>query len=60
MPGHLHVHLAGDGGKVSAKACGDRDRLLGDRDRGWIGITRQCQQNVLECHQALLFLRDVI
>ena len=35
MPGHLHVHLAGNGGKVSAEACGDRDRLLGDRGRGW-------------------------
>ena len=57
MPGHLDVHLAGNGGKVSAEACGDRDRLLGYRDRGWVGITRQRQQNILECHGALLFQR---
>ena len=40
---NLHVHLAGNSGKVSAEACGDRGRLTGYRDRGWVGITRQRQ-----------------
>ena len=55
VPGHFHMDLAGHRRQVSAEGCSDRDCIFGDCRRGRIGITRQCQQNVLERHGALLF-----
>ena len=55
VPGHFDMDFAGHRRQVSAEGCSDRDCILGDRRRGGVGITRQCQQNVLERHRALLF-----
>ena len=55
VAGYLNVHLAGNRGKVSAERGGDRNRIIEHRDRGWVGVARQCHQNIFERHAALLF-----
>ena len=55
VAGYLNMHLAGDRGKVRAEALRRSKPHPRHRDRGWLGITRQRQQNVLESHRTLLF-----
>ena len=54
VSGHFDMHLAGYRGQMRAEGRGDGNRIIGDRRRGGVGVTRQCQQNVFERHGALL------